>query len=191
MRQLDERGVSDFAVCGSSMGGYMAFALLRAAPVRVRALVLCGTRAAADGDAALAARREMAEQVRAGGVEAIVEPMTERLLCPRCRQEVHIADPVRGRIRRCSADGVVAAIEAIAGARTAPRCWATSRPPRWWSAARADVIVPLEELRAMAAAIPGARLHELEGAAHLPNLEQPMAFTALLGDFLDGTIARV
>ena len=41
----------------------------------------------------------------------------------------------------------------------------------------------------MAAAIPGAQLHEFEGAAHLPNLEQPMAFTALLGDFLDDAIA--
>ena len=115
LRELDERGVTDFAVCGSSMGGYMIFALLRAARDRVRLVVLAGTRAAADNDAARAARMEMAEQVRNAGTEAIVETMTDRLLCPRCRGEVHIADPVRGRIRRCSAEGVVSAIDAVAG----------------------------------------------------------------------------
>jgi 3-oxoadipate enol-lactonase len=173
------------------MGGYMAFALLRAAAGRVRALVLCGTRAAADGDAALAARREMAEQVRASGVEPIVEPMTERLLCPRCREEVHIADPVRGRIRRCSAEGLVVAIEAIAGRPDSTPMLSAIHAPTLVVCGSADVIVPLEESRAMAAAIPGARVHELEGTAHLPNLEQPMVFTALLGDFLDATVARV
>ncbi len=187
---LDERGVTDFAVCGSSMGGYMAFALLRAATERVRAVVLSGTRAAADSDAARAARMEMAAQVRAGGVEAIVETMTERLLCPRCRAEVHIADPVRGRIRRCSADGVIAAIEAIAGRPDSTPMLGDIHAPTLVVCGTADVIVPIEESRAMAAAIPGARLHQFEGTAHLANLEQPMAFSALLGDFLDDATAR-
>jgi 3-oxoadipate enol-lactonase len=49
----------------------------------------------------------------------------------------------------------------------------------------ADVIVPLEESRAMAAAIPGAVLNEFVGGGHLANLEQPALFSAALGDFLD------
>jgi 3-oxoadipate enol-lactonase len=190
LHALDERGIGDFAVCGSSMGGYTTFALLRAAPQRVRAVVLCGTRAAADGEAARAARMDMAQQVRDGGVEAIVETMTERLLCPRCREEVHIADPVRGRIRRCSADGTVAAIEVIAGRPDSTPMLRDISAPTLVVCGSADVIVPVEESRAMASAIPGARLHELAGTAHLPNLEQPMAFTTLLGDFLDAAAAR-
>jgi 3-oxoadipate enol-lactonase len=190
LRELDERDVADFAVCGSSMGGYIAFALLRAAPHRVRALVLTGTRAAADSDAARAARLEMAEQVRSDGTEAIVETMTERLLCPRCRVEVHIADPVRGRIRRCSTDGVIAAIEAIVGRPDSTPMLRDIHVPTLVVCGTADVIVPIEESRAMADAIPGSRLQELEGTAHLGNLEQPMAFSALLGDFLDDSTAR-
>ncbi|MDQ6856569.1 MAG: alpha/beta hydrolase [Candidatus Dormibacteraeota bacterium] len=190
LRELDERGVTDFVVCGSSMGGYLAFALMRAAGDRVRAVVLAGTRAAADGDTARAARTEMADQVRAGGIEAIVETMTERLLCPRCRDEVHIADPVRGRIRRCSPDGVVAALEAIAGRPDSTPMLRDIRAPALVVCGTADSIVPIDESRAMAAAIPSAQLHELEGTAHLPNLEQPMTFSALLGDFLDDSHAR-
>ena len=191
LHELDERGVTEFAVCGSSMGGYMAFALLRAAPDRVRAVVLTGSRATADTEAARGARVVMAGQVRDGGVEAIVEPMTERLLCQRCRAEVHIADPVRGRIRRCSDDGVISALEAIAARPDSTGMLRDIHAPTLVVCGTADVIVPIEESRAMAASIPGASLHEFEGAAHLASLEQPMAFSTLLGDFLDAATAGV
>jgi pimeloyl-ACP methyl ester carboxylesterase len=49
-----------------------------------------------------------------------------------------------------------------------------------------DLTHQQERSRAVAAAIPGATLVVLDGAAHLPVLEQPEAFTALLRQFLDG-----
>src|SRR5450759_2738530 len=64
---LGALGVDDFSVCGVSMGGYMCFSLLRQARPRVRSVALVNTRAAADGDLALAARAAMAGDVRAGG----------------------------------------------------------------------------------------------------------------------------
>jgi pimeloyl-ACP methyl ester carboxylesterase len=188
---LDERGVGDFAVCGSSMGGYTAFALLRAAGDRVRALALCGTRAAADDEAGRAARRTMIDAVHNGGIESIVEPVTARMLCSRCLEEVHIADPIRGRMRRCSTDGVVSAITAIAARPDSTPLLPGIQVPTLVVCGTADIIVPVDESRAMAAAIPGARLCEFDGAAHLPSLEQPAAFGARLGAFLDESAAGV
>ncbi|HEY7928013.1 MAG TPA: alpha/beta fold hydrolase [Candidatus Dormibacteraeota bacterium] len=189
LAELDMLGVTEFAVCGLSMGGYMAFALLRAARERVRALVLSNTRAAADDDAARAARMRMIDDVRAGGIEAIVEPMTQRLLCRGCREEAHIADPVRGRIRMCTDDGVVAAIEAIAGRPDSTPLLRDITVPTLVMCGTDDVIVPIAESRAMAAAINGAALREFEGGAHLGNLEQPQAYTSALGHFLDGAMS--
>jgi pimeloyl-ACP methyl ester carboxylesterase len=185
LARLDDLGVDRFAVCGISMGGYMAFALLRAARPRVDAVVLTNTRAAADDEAARAGRAAMAEQVRAGGVEAIVEPMTKRLLCQRCGEEVHIADPVRGRIRRCTADGVTGALHAIAERPDSTPMLAGIDAPTLVVCGTADAIVPLEESRAMARAIPHAMLEEFEGAGHLANLEQPARYSAVVGAFLD------
>jgi 3-oxoadipate enol-lactonase len=190
LEQLDHLGVKKFAVCGLSMGGYMAFALLRAARERVQALVLSNTRAAADDDVARAARLKMADDVRAGGVEAIVEPMTERLLCRRCREEAHIADPVRGRIRMCTQEGVIAAIEAIAGRPDSTPLLRDISLPTLVVCGTDDIIVPIEESRAMARAIPDAELREFQGGAHLANLEQPQAYTAALGHFLDARLQR-
>ena len=185
LAELDARGVAEFSVCGVSMGGYMAFAVLRAAPGRVRAVVLSNTRAAADGTEARAGRVAMADQVRAGGVEAIVDPMTDRLLCERCRGEAHIADPVRGRIRRCTDGGVIAALDAIAARPDSTAMLGRLDVPVLVVCGTDDVIVPIAESRAMAAAIPGARLVEFEGHAHLASLEQPQRYAASVGGFLD------
>jgi pimeloyl-ACP methyl ester carboxylesterase len=186
LAELDSRGVGDFVICGVSMGGYMTFALLRAARDRVRAVVLTNTRAAADGDEARAGRVAMADQVRARGVEAIVDSMTDRLLCEQCRGEAHIADPVRGRIRRCSDGGVIAALEAIADRPDSRTMLAGMDMPVLVVCGTDDVIVPVAESRAMAAAIPGAQLVEFEGHAHLASLEQPQRYASVTGSFLDG-----
>jgi 3-oxoadipate enol-lactonase len=182
---LSAIGVDEFSVCGVSMGGYMCFSLLRQARPRVRCVALVNTRAVADGDQALGARAAMAAEVRTGGVEAIVEAMTGRLLCAPCLRETHIADPVRGRIRRCTADGVLTAIAAIAGRPDSSGMLPGIDVPTLVVCGTADVIVPLDESRAMAAAIPHAVVEEFDGAAHLANLEQPARFSAVLGDFLD------
>jgi 3-oxoadipate enol-lactonase len=42
-----------------------------------------------------------------------------------------------------------------------------------------------QEMKAMAAMIPGTRLVEIGPAGHLSNLEQPEAFNAALIGFLD------
>jgi 3-oxoadipate enol-lactonase len=189
LEELDRIGVTEFAVCGLSMGGYMAFALLRASRDRVTALVLSNTRAAADDRLARAARMKMADDVRAGGVEAIVEPMTERLLCRRCAEEAHIADPVRGHIRMCTDVGVIAAIEAIAGRPDSTPLLGEITVPTLVVCGTDDVIVPIAESRAMAAAVRGAELRAFDGGAHLVNLEQPQAYTSALGHFLDGALS--
>ncbi len=185
LAELDERGVEEVAVCGSSMGGYVAFALLRAAPERLRAVVLAATRVGADTDATRAERARLAEQVGAAGVEVIVEPMTRSLLCDHCRDEVHIADPVRGRIRRWTTEGVRSVLAAMAGRLDSSAVLADLAVPVLVVCGTEDAIVPLEESRALAAAIGGAELVELEGTGHLPNLERPQEFSACVGQFLD------
>jgi 3-oxoadipate enol-lactonase len=47
-----------------------------------------------------------------------------------------------------------------------------------------DEMIPVEESRKMASAIPGAKLVIIPGAGHLANLEQPDAFNAALNGFL-------
>jgi 3-oxoadipate enol-lactonase len=49
-----------------------------------------------------------------------------------------------------------------------------------------DKIAPPDEMRALAAAIPGAQFVAIPAAGHLAPLEQPLATSRALADFLDG-----
>lgn len=181
---LDARGIDAFSLVGLSMGGYLAFAMWRLAPSRIRALALCSTRATADTEAARADRLAMAERVqRERSVESIIEPMIERLLGPGALGEAHIADPVRGRMRRCSPDAIAFAQRAMAARPDSSALLGSIDVPTLVVAGTQDALIATAEVRAMAGAISGARLVELE-CGHLANLELPRAFNDALGAFL-------
>jgi pimeloyl-ACP methyl ester carboxylesterase len=181
---LDSRDIDRVALVGLSMGGYLAFAVWRLAPERIRALVLCNTRAAADADAPRDERLAMAERVeREQSVESIVEPMVARLLSHGAQAEAHIVDPVRGRIRRCAPAGIAFAQRAMAARPDSTGLLASINVPALVIAGTHDAIVPASEVRAMAGSIPGARYAELD-CGHLSNLEIPRAFNQQLADFL-------
>ncbi|HXA27864.1 MAG TPA: alpha/beta fold hydrolase [Candidatus Angelobacter sp.] len=183
---LDSRGVETATVVGQSMGGYIAFPLMRRLASRVERLVLADTRASADTEQARADRLRMAEQVRtANSVAAIVEPMTARLLSPESAAEFHISDPVRGRIGRATPAGVAAAQEAMAARPDSSDLLPAISVPVLVLVGAQDAIVSPAEAERMAAAIPGARFQVVEGAGHLTSLERWEAFNAALAAFLD------
>jgi pimeloyl-ACP methyl ester carboxylesterase len=68
---MDARGVERAVVCGLSMGGYVALAMLRWHRHRLRGLILASTRATADTPEAREKRGRLVEFVEAHGVSAL------------------------------------------------------------------------------------------------------------------------
>jgi pimeloyl-ACP methyl ester carboxylesterase len=181
---LDSHAIKRFAVVGLSMGGYLAFALWRLAPERIRALALCNTRAATDAPGPRDDRLAMADLVeREQSVEPIVEPMVARLLSPDAQAEAHIVDPVRGRIRRCTPAGIAFAQRAIATRPDNTALLGSITVPTLVIAGTQDAIVGATEVRAIAGDITGARYVELD-CGHLSNLELPRPVSEHLAAFL-------
>jgi pimeloyl-ACP methyl ester carboxylesterase len=184
LETLDARNIDRVAVVGISMGGYLAFALWRLWPERIRALVLCNTRAGADTAEARDNRLAMAERVeREHSVESIVEPMVARLLSPYAQAEAHIVDPVRGRIRRCTPAGIAFAQRAMAARPNSTSLLPTINVPTLVIAGTQDAIIPTMDVLAIADGIPEARFVELD-CGHLSNLELPRAVNEELTSFL-------
>ena len=68
---MEKMNISRAAVCGLSMGGYVALALYRMFPLRARALVLADTRPGADSEEARANREVQAEKALQEGMAGI------------------------------------------------------------------------------------------------------------------------
>jgi pimeloyl-ACP methyl ester carboxylesterase len=181
---LDSLNIDRVAVVGLSMGGYLAFALWRLAPERIRSMVLCNTRATADAEAPRHDRMVMVERVeREHSVESIVEPMVARMLSPEAQAEPHVVDPVRGRIRRCTPEGIAFAQRAMAARLDSTALLASINVPTVVVAGARDAMITLQEVHAIADGIPEARYAELD-CGHLSNLELPRAFNRELAEFL-------
>jgi len=179
---MDRLGLERFAAAGHSMGGYILFALHRLAPERLTRLALVTTRATADDEAGKKNREATAARVLAEGPAFLVESMAERVLGPRTSPELF--ERFRKIIVSQNPAGIAAASRAMGERPDSRPGLASINVPTLAIAGLADKLVPLEETRAMAAAIPGARVVEIEGVSHLPMMESPEQTTAALLEFL-------
>lgn len=182
LEELDRAGVDRAVVCGLSMGGYVALELWRRAPERFAGVVLANTRAGADSEEGAAARRTLADRLRAEGTAFFVESPPP-LLSDDAQGEL------RSLVRRLMAEQTP---EAIAAAATGM----AERPDSTGDLAGIDVpalvvtsskdtLIPPEVSSEMASQIPGAELAVIEGAGHLSNLEAPDEFNRLLEQHLE------
>src|SRR5213596_3277668 len=64
-----------FALAGHSMGGYIAFEIMRQAPDRVAKLALINTQARADTPEAMTRRRGMIERAKGGHYRAVLDEL--------------------------------------------------------------------------------------------------------------------
>lgn len=182
---VDELGLEQPVVGGLSMGGYVAFAVLRLIGPRVAGLVLADTRAEPDTEEARGNRRKMQELVMEKGSAAVAEQMLPKLLGETTmRERPTLADEVRELIVANEPAAISDALEALATRPDSTPLLADLRCPTLIVAGREDALTPVALHESMHAQIPGSRLEVIDDAGHLPNLECPGEFSRVLRDFL-------
>jgi len=183
---LDHLGVDRAVVAGLSMGGYVALALVRLAPARVRGLVLANTRAEADSEEAKKGRVEMLDLLARNGVAAVAGHMLPRLLGETTRvQRAAVQERVRAIAEANSGGGIRDAIERMMTRPDSTGLLPGIHCPTLVVASDEDTVTPLDQARWMQRRIPGSELAIIHGAGHLSNLEQPHDFNLVLQRFLE------
>ena len=182
---MDELGVKRAVVGGASMGGYAVFAFLQSAGHRVDAVILANTRAGADSPEARANRRNMLALVDREGPSGVARDMMPRLLGT-TTQEINpeIEAFVRRLIKQQSPVAIRTAIQRMMHRPDSTPLLANIKVPTLVITGDEDALIPVDESRAMAKAVPGATLVIVPRAGHLANLEQPEAFNRALHEFL-------
>lgn len=176
---LDALGVGQAHVGGLSIGGMVAQQLAAMTPHRVASLVLCDTALAIPPPEFW---RERAGIVRARGMAAIADAVVARWVTPAALGTA-ATEGLRTMLLRTDPEGYAAAAEAIAAADLSEST-ARLRLPALVLVGAEDLATPQAAAAALAAAIPGARLETIAGAAHIPTYEQDAAVTAAMYRFL-------
>jgi len=179
---LDRFGVTTCAVVGVSMGGYIALPFWSRYPQRVRQLVLANTRARADNETEKAARNEMIAAIQANGAAILPDRMLPRLLAPNAPPDV--VTLVRKMIEGVDSAGATYAVMAMRDRMDFSTAVQRIQCPTMVVSGENDVIIRLEDSRALADSIPGARYVQVPDSGHLSNLENPAAFNRVLLEFL-------
>jgi pimeloyl-ACP methyl ester carboxylesterase len=183
---VDCLGVTEPVVfCGLSMGGYIAWPFWRKHRARVRAMILCDTRAVPDAPEAAEGRRKMADRVEAEGPQVAAEAMLPKFFAKgTLARQPHLEEFTRQTILANSPQGIAAAQRGMAEREDATGLLASIDVPTLVLVGTEDVISTPDEMRNIANALPHAQFVEVPDAGHMATLENPGMVNGAMQKFL-------
>jgi pimeloyl-ACP methyl ester carboxylesterase len=173
-----------FTLIGLSLGGYVAFEVMRRAPARVERLALFDTTAAADSEARRAGRFADIAKVETGGIEALIPELPGRWLLPAHQQRADLLALMASMAKSVGARGQRNQQRAMLGRPDSLADLAAVRVPTLVLCGAGDAVTPRADHEAIAARVAGARLVVVPESGHLSTIEQPAAVSAALSAWL-------
>jgi pimeloyl-ACP methyl ester carboxylesterase len=172
---------SHFALVGLSMGGYVAYEIIRQAPDRVLALALLDTRAAPDTPEDAERRIRTIELAKNGHFDQLHGILWPRLVHPARVSEKPLEEIVVGMMRDTGAERFIRQQSAVLNRRDYRPVLNEIAVPTAVIVGREDVITPPEHAQYLHGAIKDSRYTEIADCGHLSSLERPEEVnTALL-----------
>jgi 3-oxoadipate enol-lactonase len=182
---MDTLKINKAAICGLSMGGYIALNAILNHPQRFSALVLCDTNCFADSPEASEKRMKTIGSIRERGVEVYADMSINNLFAPNSlvtRKEETTA--VKAMIMNTNEQSLAKTLVALASRDETCTKLSEINVPVLIMVGDQDIVTPPENAQFIHENINGSLLVVLEKAGHLSNLENPEQFNNQLNWFL-------
>jgi pimeloyl-ACP methyl ester carboxylesterase len=173
-----------FALAGLSMGGYVAFEIMRRAPERVTRLALLDTSALPDAPEQTRRRRDLIALSEKGEFRGVTAQLLAQWVQTDRMQEPAFVERVGAMTRRVGREAFARQQTAIMNRPDSRPGLAAIRVPTLVLCGRQDAATPVERHREIAADVPDSRLVVIEACGHLSPLEKPEAVSAALRAWL-------
>lgn len=168
-----------FWLAGFSFGGYVAMALLEAAPQRVQGIALLCSAPFADPPQAAARRQAGIDAALAGRHLAMVSEQAAQAFHPDSLNDPALMRERMDMVRAYGAERYVAHVRATIARPDRHHLLIGDRPTLVVGGSHDSLFTP-DALAAWAGGIPGARHVTVAGAGHLVPMEQPAALSQAL-----------
>jgi pimeloyl-ACP methyl ester carboxylesterase len=185
-RRIVSQAPPRFALIGLSMGGYVAFEILRQAPDRVAKLALLDTTARPDLPEQTEQRKRQIEMAQSGKFRGIAELLFPRFVAASRHGDRALKEAVRTMAEETGPEAFVRQQTAIMNRVDSRPGLAGIACPTLVLVGEQDVLTPPDRAAEMAAGIAQATQVVVPDCGHLSTLEQPQAVTRVLTDFLNG-----
>jgi pimeloyl-ACP methyl ester carboxylesterase len=186
---LDHLEVDDIVLGGLSMGGQIVMECYRQFAHRIRGLLLADTSGQADTDEGRMLRYRTADRLLAEGMAGYADETLATMIAPyNVAALPAVAAHVHAMMAAAPPAGAAAALRGRAARRDYCRLLTGVSVPTLVVVGRDDEFTPVGDAEFMHRRIPDATLAVIDGAGHLPNLEQPAAFNNVLRAFLSAQV---
>lgn len=169
-----------FALAGHSMGGYIAFEIMRQAPERVERLALINTQARPDTPESSANRRSQIAAAQGGNYDKAMDALYPMLVHPARRDDADLKRVMREMFADVTQADFVRQQTAIIGRVDSRPTLSAIRCPTLVLTGDQDLLLPHHLSGEMADGIAGARLVTIPDCGHMPQFERPEATAAAL-----------
>jgi len=173
-----------FALVGLSMGGYIAFEMLRQAPQRIAKVALLDTSARADAPEQGAMRRAQMSLAAQGRLAEVLEQQLPRLVGRARREDAALREVFKLMAEEVGAAAFIRQQTAIMGRTDSRPTLGDIRCPALVLVGAEDELTPPERAAEIAGGIAGARLVTVPQSGHVSTLEQPEEVTRALLEWL-------
>ena len=172
-------------LAGCSMGGYAALAFAQKYASLLRGLVLVDTRAGADSPEARKGRGDLAAKVMKEGARAALDAFLPKVTGETTKKSrADVVARLKDTMLATSPQGISDALHGIAARQDSTPFLREISVPTLVVCGEEDVITPRAEAESLQRGIKGAELAMIPKAGHLPSMETPEAFNAVLQAFL-------
>jgi pimeloyl-ACP methyl ester carboxylesterase len=173
-----------FALAGHSMGGYIAFEIMRQAPERVARLALINTQARPDTPEATQKRRVLMALAQAEGMHAMIDTLVPLLVHPSRNGEADLRQLFRDMCDDVGLEGFIRNQTAIIARPDSRPTMTGIRCPTLVLTGDEDNIIPNTLSAEMADGIAGAKLVTIPDCGHCPQPERPQAAAEALAAWM-------